>query len=37
MASALTLIGVAILVAVVSFVLACDWRERHGDNHFGRW
>ncbi len=30
----ISLISVVLLVAVLSFVLACHWNEFHGDNHF---
>ena len=30
-------LAIAIVLAVVGFVLSADWHERHGDNHFGRW
>jgi hypothetical protein len=29
-----TIAAVALLVAIVSFVLYCHWQEFHGDNHF---
>jgi hypothetical protein len=30
----LTIAGMAVLVAIVSFVLYSHWQEFHGDNHY---
>jgi len=34
METLLTIAALAVLVAVVSFVLYSHWQEFHGDNHF---